>query len=80
MSVGNISLHFQNINFALIVIIQWDFCLHKESDNSKSSTLRFDLIIIQSVWNDMKKQNKLNPEKLWQRLQDASRNLSDKIK
>ncbi len=37
-------------------------------------TQRSDLII-QSVWNDMKKQNwsRLNPEELWQRLQDASR-------
>ncbi len=59
VSVGNISLHFQTFILPLIVIIQWDFCLHKESDNSQCSTQRSDLIIIQSVWNDMKKQNKL---------------------
>ncbi len=37
--------------------------------------------MIQSVWNDMKKQNKLrlDPEELWQRLQDASRNLPAKL-
>ncbi len=58
VSVGNISLHFQALILPLIVIIQWYFCLHKESDNSQCSTQRSDLIIIQSVWNDMKKQNK----------------------
>ncbi len=46
MSVGNISLHFQTFILPLIVIIQWDFCLHKESDNSQCSTQRSDLIII----------------------------------
>ncbi len=56
VSVGNISLHFQTFILPLIVIIQWDFCLPKESDNSQSSTQRSDLIIIQSVWTDMKKQ------------------------
>ncbi len=29
-----------------------------ESENSQFSTQRSDLVIIQSVWNDMKKQNK----------------------
>ncbi len=51
-SVGNISLHFQTFILPLIVIIQWYFCLlHTEiwSDHH------------QSVWNDMKKQNKLRP-------------------
>ncbi len=82
MSVVNISLHFQTFILLLIVIIQWDFCLHKESDNSQCSTQRSDLIIFQSVWNDMKKQNKLrqtNPEELWQRFQDATRNLFTKM-
>ncbi len=54
VSVGNISLHFQTLFLSLIVIMQWDYCLHKESDNSQCSTQRSDLIIIQSVWNDMK--------------------------
>ncbi len=34
-SVANISLHFQTFILPLNVIIQWDFCLHKESDNSQ---------------------------------------------
>ncbi|KAL0165142.1 hypothetical protein M9458_040895, partial [Cirrhinus mrigala] len=34
-----------------------------ESDNSQCSTLRSDLTIIQSVWNDMKKQDKLRQTK-----------------
>ncbi len=51
VSVVNISLHFQTI-------IQWDFCFLKESDISQCSTQRSDLIIIQSVWNDMKRQTK----------------------
>ncbi len=54
VSVGNISLHFQTLFLSLIVIMQWDYCLHKESDNSQCSTQRSDLIHIQSVWNDMK--------------------------
>ncbi len=41
VSIGNISLHFQTLIFPLIVIIQWDLCLHKESDTQRS-----DLIII----------------------------------
>ncbi len=54
VSFGNISLHFQTFFLSLIVIMQWDYCLHKESDNSQCSTQRSDLIHIQSVWNDMK--------------------------
>ncbi len=75
VSVGNISLLFQTFILPLIVMIQWDFCL------TKASAPHRDLIIIQSVWNDMKKQNKLrlNPEELWQRLQDASRKLPAKL-
>ncbi len=57
-----INLNYQTFILPLIVI-QWDFCLHKESDNSQCSTQRSDLIIIQSVWNDMKKQNKLRQTK-----------------
>ncbi len=34
-----------------------------KKNNSQRSTLRSDLIIIQSVWNDMKKQNKLRQTK-----------------
>ncbi len=52
VSEGNISLHFQTFILPLIVII--------ESDNSQ---LRSDLIIIQSVWNDMNKPNKLRQTK-----------------
>ncbi len=63
VSVENIGLRFQTLILPLIIIIQWDFCLHKESDNSQHSTQRSDLIIIQSVWNDMKKQNKLRQTK-----------------
>ncbi len=63
VSIGNISLLLQTFILPLIVIIQWDFCLHKESDNSQCSTQRSDLIIIQFVWNDMKKQNKLRQTK-----------------
>ncbi len=56
-SVANISLHFQTFILPLNVIIQWDFCLHKESDNSQIWSHH------QSVWNDMKKQNKLRQTK-----------------
>ncbi len=63
VSVGNIRLHFQTFILPLIVIIQWDFSLHKESDNRQCSTQRSDLIIIQSVWNNKKKQNKLRQTK-----------------
>ncbi len=52
VSVGNISLHFQIL--PLIVILQLDFCLYKESENSQCFTQRSDLISIQSVWNDIK--------------------------
>ncbi len=45
VSVGNISLHFQTLFLSLIVTMQWDYCLHKESDNSHHH---------QSLWNDMK--------------------------
>ncbi len=47
----------------LIVIIQWYFCLHQESNDNQCSTQRSDLIIIQSVWNVMKKQHKLRQTK-----------------
>ncbi len=57
-TIDNISLHFQTFILPLIVIIQWDL-----SDNSQCSTQRSDLIIIQSVWKDMKKQNKLRQTK-----------------
>lgn len=40
VSVGNISLHFQTFILPLIVKIQWDFCMHKQSDNSQCSTKR----------------------------------------
>ncbi len=58
VSVENISLHFQTFILPLIVIIQWDFVCTRSL-----STQRSDLIIIQSVWNDMKKQNKLRQTK-----------------
>jgi len=32
VSVGNISLHFQTLIVPLIVIIQWNFWIHKDSD------------------------------------------------
>ncbi len=34
VSVVNINLHFQTFILRLIVIIKWNFCLHKESDNT----------------------------------------------
>ncbi len=36
--ITNISLHFQTFILPLIVIIQWDFCLHMESDDSQCSS------------------------------------------
>ncbi len=68
-SVGNISLHFQTLILPLIVIIQWDFCLHKKS------VLHTEIWSDhhQSVWNDMKKQNKLRPTQYRRTVsQDAS--------
>ncbi len=67
-----------NIYLPLIVIMQWDFCL------TTASAPHRDLIWSdhQSVWNDMKKQNKLRwtqSEELCQCLQDASRNLPAKL-
>ncbi len=82
VSVGNISLHFQTFILQLIVIIQWDFCLHKESDNSQCSTQRSDLIIISlsgMTWRNRTNWDRLNPEELWQRLQDVSRELAAKL-
>ncbi len=46
---------------------------------SMMNTQRSDLIIFQSVWNDMKKQNKLRRTKLCQCFLDASRNLPAKL-
>ncbi len=46
VAVENISLHFQIYILLLIVIIQWDFCLHKESDNSQCSTQRSGPVFI----------------------------------
>jgi len=63
VSVGNISSHFQTFILPLILIIQWYFCMHKESDNSRCSTLRSDLHIIKSVCDYMKKQMKLRHTK-----------------
>ncbi len=81
VSVGNISLHFQTHILPLIVIIQWDFCFHKESDNS--SAPHRDLISSSSSLSGMTLRrtnwDRLNPEELWQRLQDASRNLPAKL-
>ncbi len=74
--VKNISLHFQTIIFPLIVIIQWVFCLHKDSVNSQCSTQRSDLIIFSL--SGMTNWDRLNPEELQQRLQDASRNFPAK--
>ncbi len=78
VSVGNISLHFQTFILPLIVIIQWHFCLH----NSQCSTQRSDLIIISLsgvTWRNRTNWDRLNPEELWQCLQDASRNLPAKL-
>ncbi len=44
-----ISVYISKLIFHLIVTIQWDICLHKESDNSQCSTPHTDLIIIQCV-------------------------------
>ncbi len=48
---------FNMSNLYYFNIIYIYIFLHKESDSSQRSTQRYDLI-----WNDMKKQNKLNPE------------------
>ncbi len=82
MSVGNTRLHFQSFILPLILIIQWDICLHKESDSSQCSTQRSDLIIISlsgMTWRNRTNWDRLNPEELWQHLQDASRNLPAKL-
>ncbi len=85
VSVGNISLHFQNIHFAINCNNPVRFallCLHKESDNSQCSTQRSDLIIISlsgMTWRNRTNWDRLNPEELWKCLQDASRNLPAKL-
>ncbi len=58
---------------ASLVIIQWDFCL-----TSAGAPQRSDLIIISlsgMTWRNRTNWDRLNPEELWHRLQDASRNL-----
>ncbi len=50
---------FPNIHFAINCNNPMRFL----SDNSQCATQRSDLIIIQSVWNDMKKQSKLRQTK-----------------
>ncbi len=78
VSVENISLHFQTFILPFILILQWDFCLHKESDNSQRS----DLIIIRlsgMTWRNRRNWDRINPEELWQHLQDVSRNLPAKL-
>ncbi len=59
MSIKNISLHFQTFIFA----INCNNSVRLLSDNSQSSTQISYPIIIQSVWNDMKKQNNLRQTK-----------------
>ncbi len=54
VSVGNNSLHFQTFILPLIVIISEIFVCTR-SLTTASAPHRSDLIIIQSVWNDMKK-------------------------
>ncbi len=71
----SVSVYISNINFVINCNNQRDFCLRKDSDNSQCSTQRSDLF--------MKKQNKLRQSKsrlkLWQCLQDASRDLHAKL-
>ncbi len=55
VSIKNISLQFQTFIFA----INCNNSVRLLSENSQSSTQISYPIIIQSVWNDMKKQNKL---------------------
>jgi len=72
--VGNISLHFQTFILPLIVRIQSDFYLHKKSDNSHCSTKRCYLTTISlsgMTWRNRTNHDIINPEELWQCLQDA---------
>ncbi len=54
------NLHFQTLILPLIVIIQYN--LHEDSNNSQCAAQSSDLIV-QSVCNDMKKENKLRQMK-----------------
>ncbi len=58
--VLNISLHFQTFILPLIVIIQWVFCLLKESDSSQCSTQRSDLIMSGMIWRNRTNWDRLN--------------------
>ncbi len=78
VSVGNISLHFQTFPLPLIVIIQWDFCKLKESDISQSH-ISLSPSPSGITWI-IRKQLRLNPEELYQRLQDTRRNIPEKLK
>ncbi len=75
VSVGNISLHFQTFILPLIVVIQWEFCL------TTASAPHRDLFWSSSslYWMTWRNWDRLNPEELWQHLQDASRNLPAKL-
>ncbi len=69
ISVWNISVHFQTFVLPLTVIIQWYFCLHKESDNSQRSDPHRDLIASSSslsgiTWRNRTNWDRLNPEEL----------------
>ncbi len=77
VSVGNISLHSHTFILSLILIIQWGFCLtaasapHRDPNSSSSS-------LSGMTWRNRTNWDRLNPEELWQRLQDASRNVHAK--
>ncbi len=82
VSVENISVHFQTFILPLIVIIQWDFICTR-SLTTASAPYR-DLIspsssLSEMTWRNRTNWDRLNPEELWQRPQDALRNLTAKL-
>jgi len=56
--------------FAIIVIIQWDFCMHKKSDNSRYNLISSSSSLSVITWKNRNIWDRLNPEKchfcLWE--------------
>ncbi len=79
VTVGNISLYFQTLILPLIVIIQWDFCLTSTSAPHRDLIWSDHHQSVWMTWRNRTNWDRLNPEELCQRLQDASRNLPAKL-
>ncbi len=61
-------------------IIQWHFCLSLTTASAPHRDLTWSSSSLSGMtWRNRTNWDRLNPEELWQRLQDASRNLPAKL-